>query len=305
MQAVSDTVSIVEVGPRDGLQFEPGILPIADKISLIEKLVDAGLDQIEVGSFVSPDKIPQLADTDELFKRLDKKRAFVYSALVPNEKGMQRALAADVKTIAVFTAASETFSRKNIGCSIDESFERFKPVIELAKDNDIDVRGYLSCVFGCPYEGKIKMADTVRIAERLYNAGCYEVSLGDTIGVGTPNQAQALILHTGGVIPIDKIAVHFHDTRGQALANILACLEMGISTIDSSVAGLGGCPYAQGASGNVATEDVVYMLHGLGIESGVDLKKIIDVGRWVSEKLKRINQSRVGLSGAPDWILES
>lgn len=305
MQAVSDTVNIVEVGPRDGLQFEPGTLHIDDKVTLIEKLVDAGLDMIEVGSFVSPGKIPQLAETDELFKRLDKNRAYVYSALVPNEQGMQRALDADVKTIAVFTATSETFTKKNIGCSIEESFERFKPVFELAKENDIEVRGYLSCVFGCPYEGKIDMSDTIRVAEKLYNAGCYEISLGDTIGVGTPNQAQTLILHAGGVIPIDKIAVHFHDTRGQALANILACLEMGISTIDSSIAGLGGCPYAPGASGNVATEDVVYMLHGLGIESGVDLKKVIDIGRWVSEKLNRPNQSRVGLAGAPDWILES
>lgn len=305
MQAVSDTVNIVEVGPRDGLQFEPNTLSLTDKVEFVQKLIEAGLDQIEVGSFVSTDKIPQLADTDELFKKLGKNRAFSYSALVPNKQGMQRALEADVKSIAIFTAASETFSQKNIGCSIDESFDRFKPVIEMAKENDIDVRGYLSCVFGCPYEGQIKMTDTIRIAEKLYNAGCYEISLGDTIGVGTPNQAQTLILHAGGVVPLDKIAVHFHDTRGQAIANILACLEMGITTIDSSVAGLGGCPYAEGASGNVATEDVVYMLHGIGIESSVDLQKIIEVGQWVSEKLNRPNNSRVGRAGVPKWILET
>ena len=305
MQAVSDTVNIVEVGPRDGLQFEPNTLPLTDKVEFIQRLIEAGLDQIEVGSFISAEKIPQLADTDELFHKLGKNRAFSYSALVTNEQGMQRALEADVKNIAIFTAASETFTQKNIGCSIDESLEQLKPVLEMAKENDIDVRGYLSCIFGCPYEGQIKMTDTIRVAEQLYNAGCYEISLGDTIGVGTPNQAQTLILHAGGVVPIDKIAVHFHDTRGQAIANILASLEMGISTIDSSVAGLGGCPYNTGASGIVATEDVVYMLHGLGIDSGIDLNKIIEVGQWVSEKLRRSNNSRVGRADVPEWILQS
>lgn len=305
MQAVSDTVNIVEVGPRDGLQFEPNTLPLTDKVEFIQRLIEAGLDQIEVGSFISAEKIPQLADTDELFHKLGKNRAFSYSALVTNEQGMQRALEADVKNIAIFTAASETFTQKNIGCSIDESLEQLKPVIEMAKENNIDVRGYLSCIFGCPYEGQIKMTDTIRVAEQLYNAGCYEISLGDTIGVGTPNQAQTLILHAGGVVPIDKIAVHFHDTRGQAIANILASLEMGISTIDSSVAGLGGCPYSKGASGIVATEDVVYMLHGLGIDSGIDLNKIIEVGQWVSEKLRRSNNSRVGHADVPEWILQS
>ena len=305
MQAVSDTINIVEVGPRNGLQFESNTLPLADKVEFIQRLVEAGLDQIEVGSFVSAEKIPQLADTDELFHKLGKNRAFSYSALVTNEQGMQRALEADVKNIAIFTATSETFTQKNIGCSIDESLEQLKPVIEMAKENDIDVRGYLSCIFGCPYEGQIKMTDTIRVAEQLYNAGCYEISLGDTIGVGTPNQAQTLILHAGGVVPIDKIAVHFHDTRGQAIANILASLEMGISTIDSSVAGLGGCPYNKGASGIVATEDVVYMLHGLGIDSGIDLNKIIEVGQWVSEKLRRSNNSRVGRADVPEWILQS
>jgi hydroxymethylglutaryl-CoA lyase len=304
MQAVSDTVNIVEVGPGNGLKSEPNTLAINDKITLIEKLLDAGLDLIEVGNFTSPEKIPQPADTDNLFTKLSKKRAFAYSATVTNEQDMQRALLADVKTISVFSAASDTFTQKHIGCSIDESLEQLKLVFEAARENDIDVRGYLSCVFGCPYEGQVKMADTIRVAEKLFNAGCYEISLIDTVGVGTPDQAQTLILHAGGVVPIDKIAVQFHDTRGQALANILASLEMGISTIDASIAGLGGQSDPENASGNIATEDVVYMLHGLGIESGVDLEKIIDVGRWVSEKLKRENKSRVGLVGVPDWILD-
>ena len=305
MQAVSDTIKIIEVGPRDGLQFENSMLSVEHKVELINRLTDTGLAHIEAGSFVSAKKIPQLADTDQVFEKLGYSNSAVYAALVPNEKGMQRALNAGVKSVAVFTAASETFCQKNIGCSIEESFQRFEPVMELAREHNIEVRGYLSCVFACPYEGSIKMAKVIQVAERLYNMGCYEVSMGDTIGVGTPNQAQTLILHAAGVVPLDKIAVHFHDTRGQALANILASLEMGISTVDSSVAGLGGCPYADGASGNVATEDVVYMLHGLGIHSGVDLRKIIDTGRWVSNLLNRNNSSRVGLAGAPDWILES
>ena len=305
MQAVSDTVKIVEVGPRDGLQFESKVLSVSQKVELITRLSNAGLSQIETGSFVSADKIPQLADSDEVFTKLDRSNGAVYSALVPNEKGMQRALKAGVESIAIFTAASETFCEKNIGCSIEESFERFKPVMEIAQENNISVRGYLSCVFGCPYEGPVKMSQTLQVAERLYKSGCYEISMGDTIGIGTPNQAQTLILHAAGVVPLDKIAIHFHDTRGQALANILACLEMGISTVDSSVAGLGGCPYAEGASGNVATEDVVYMLHGLGIYSGIDLRKIIETGRWISNLLCRNNSSRVGQSGAPDWILDN
>jgi hydroxymethylglutaryl-CoA lyase len=305
MQAVSDNVRIVEVSPRDGLQFEKNTLSVEQKVTLINKLTDAGLRNIEAGSFVSSDKIPQLTDSDKVFNKLNLTGPTTYSALVPNEQGMQRALKENVKSIAIFTAASENFCEKNIGCSIEESFKRFKPVLELAKENNISVRGYLSCVFGCPYEGEIKMHQTIEVVKKLYEAGCDEISLGDTIGVGTPNQAQTLILHAGGVVPIDKLAVHYHDTRGQALANILASLEMGVSTIDSSVAGLGGCPYAQGASGNVATEDVVYMLHGLGINSGVDLHTIIEVGRWVSQQLNRTNGSRVGLSGAPHWIEES
>jgi len=305
MQAVSDTVKIVEVGPRDGLQFESKVLSVNQKVELINRLTKSGLGQIEAGSFVAADKIPQLADSDEVFTKLDHSKGTVYSVLVPNERGMQRALKAGVESIAIFTAASETFCEKNIGCSIEESFERFKPVMDIARENNISVRGYLSCVFGCPYEGPVKMSQTLQVAERLYKLGCYEISMGDTIGIGTPNQAQTLILHAAGVVPLDKIAIHFHDTRGQALANILACLEMGISTVDSSVAGLGGCPYAEGASGNVATEDVVYMLHGLGIYSGIDLRKIIETGRWISTVLHRNNSSRVGQSGAPDWILDN
>ena len=302
MRPVPDKVRIVEVGPRDGLQFEPSTLDHNIKIELIDKLADAGIQHIEAGSFVKADKIPQLADTDLLFKKLNRRDNVVYSALVPNEKGMQMAVDAKVNEVAVFTAASETFCQKNIGCSIKESIERFKPVIDIAKNHNIRVRGYISCIFGCPYEGQIKIADVVDVAENLFKLGCHELSLGDTIGVGTPSQAQTLILHIAGIIPLDRLAVHFHDTRGQALANILSCLEMGISTIDSAIAGLGGCPYAQGASGNVATEDVVYMLHGLGIETGIDIDKLIDVGNFISEKLARSNNSRVGKAGVPPWI---
>ena len=302
MHPVPDNVTIVEVGPRDGLQFEQLILQTSDKVSFIKQLADCGVPHIEAGSFVAPGKIPQLADSDEVFKQLNSLDTIIYTALVPNQKGMDRALNANVKSIAIFTAASETFCQKNIGCSIDESFSRFKPVIQAAKANNINVRGYVSCIFGCPYEGHIPAEKVTNVAKRLYEAGCHEISLGDTIGIGTPLQAQDLILHIGGVVPIDKLAVHFHDTRGQALANILAALEMGINTVDTSVAGLGGCPYAEGAAGNVATEDVVYMLNGLGIHTGIDLARLIMVGNDISNKLQRSNNSRVGKAGIPDWI---
>lgn len=305
MQAVSDSVNLFELGPREGLQHESRKLPLNDKVELVQKLLEAGLDQIEVGGFFSHNQYPQIADTDQLFPALGKNRAFSFSALVVDESSMQRALAVDVKSIGLVIATSESYSRKHFGCSIDELFERLKPVMELASENNIDVRGYLSCVFGCPYEGRVSMTSTINIAEKLYNFGCYEVSLADTLGIGTPNQAQTLILHAAGVIPLNKIAIHFHDTRGQALANILACLEMGVSTIDTSVSGLGECQHANSATANVATEDVVYMLHGLGIECGVDLDKIIEVGQWVSNKLNRRNNSRVGRTGVPAWILES
>ncbi len=302
MLPLPEQVTIVEVGPRDGLQFEPVTLSTADKVAFIEQLADCGLAHIEAGSFVAPGKIPQLADSDEVFRQLTPRNAVTFTALVPNEKGMQRALNAGATSIAVFTAASDTFCRKNIGCSIDESFARFKPVMEIAKDHGIRVRGYISCIFGCPYEGRVQVNKVIKVVKRLYDAGCYEISLGDTIGVGTPLQAQALIKQVAGAAPVDKLAAHYHDTRGQALANILASLEMGVRIVDASVAGLGGCPYAQGAAGNVATEDVLYMLHGMGVHTGVDLDCLIKAGNDISRKLQRHNNSRVGSAGIPEWI---
>ncbi|HEY5603245.1 MAG TPA: hydroxymethylglutaryl-CoA lyase [Gammaproteobacteria bacterium] len=302
MHPLPEKVTIVEVGPRDGLQFEPLTLSTADKLDFIEQLADCGLSHIEAGSFVAPDKIPQLADSEAVFKQLQPRDTVTYTALVPNEKGMQRALVAGVSSIAVFTAASDTFCQKNIGCTIDESFARFKPVMQIAKAHGISVRGYVSCIFGCPYEGRVPVNRVIDVAKRLYDAGCYEVSLGDTIGVGTPRQVQALLKQAADAVPFDKLAAHYHDTRGQALANILASLEMGVRIVDASVAGLGGCPYAKGAAGNVATEDVIYMLHGMGIHTGVDLHRLIKVGNDISHQLQRRNNSRVGSAGIPDWI---
>jgi len=302
MQAIPTQVRIVEVGPRDGLQYESTILDLATKVNFINQLSESGLTNIEAGSFVSQALIPQLAGSDDVFSAITRHNNVAYTALVPNDIGMQRALAVGVDGIAVFTAASETFCQKNIGCSISQSLQRFNPVIATAKTNNLKIRGYVSCVFGCPYEGVINIHHVVRLAENLYNLGCDEISLGDTIGVATPSQAQTLLLHVAGVVPTDKLAVHFHDTRGQALANILATLEMGVTTIDSAVAGLGGCPYAPGASGNVATEDVVYMLNGLGINTGVDLAKIIAAGRYITQQLGRHNASRVGIAGIPNWM---
>jgi len=254
-------IKIVEVGPRDGLQSEPYTIPTSIKVALIERLSDAGLSVIETTSFVSDRAVPQLSDAEEVYKRLKKKPQVEYPALVPNEKGYERARAAGIDRIAIFTAASEAFNQHNINCSIEESMQRFAPVIDRARSDGVAVRGYVSTVMGCPYQGEVPIQDVVRVAEALHNAGCFEVSLGDTIGVGTPKKAQAVIRAVAQSIPIDQLAVHFHDTYGQALANIYACLELGVATIDSSVAGLGGCPYARGATGNVATEDVVYMLH--------------------------------------------
>jgi len=302
MLATPEQVRIVEVGPRDGLQYESTTLDLATKIGFINQLSESGITCIEAGSFVSPALIPQLADSGEVFSGITRRENVAYTALVPNETGMQRALAAKVNGVAVFSAASETFCQKNIGCSIEESLRRFKAVIAQAKANKLTVRGYISCVFGCPYEGAIKISHVVKLAQNLFNLGCDEISLGDTIGVGTPSQAQTLILHVAGVVPTDRLAVHFHDTRGQALANILATLEMGITTIDSAVAGLGGCPYAPGASGNVATEDLVYMLNGLGIETGINLTRLVAAGRYITQQLGRPNASRVGIAGIPDWI---
>jgi hydroxymethylglutaryl-CoA lyase len=291
---MKSAVRIVEVGPRDGLQNEPGSVPTEVKVELIERLADAGLPAVEATAFVSPKWIPQMADHTEVLERLRRKAGVSYPVLTPNLKGFEAARAAGAKEVAVFGAASEAFSRKNINCSIAESLERFSPVVSEAKKHDIKVRGYVSCVLGCPYEGEVNPAKVAEVAGALFDMGCYEVSLGDTIGVGTPRKTKAMIEACAKRVPIDKLAGHYHDTYGQALANIYASLELGVSTFDASVAGLGGCPYAAGASGNVATEDVVYMLHGLGIRTGVDLDRLVEIGNWISGFLKRTSSSKVG-----------
>jgi isopropylmalate/homocitrate/citramalate synthase len=286
-------VKMVEVGPRDGLQNEPATVSAGTKIALIERLADAGLSAIEAGAFVSPKWVPQMADTAAVLAGLRPRPGVSYPVLVPNMKGLDAALAARVDEIAVFGAASETFSERNINCSIAESLERFRPVCAAAAEAGVKVRGYVSCVLGCPYEGDVNPAAVAAVARALLDMGCYEISLGDTIGVGTPGRAQAMIETVAKVVPREQLAVHFHDTYGQALANILACLEIGIATVDSSVAGLGGCPYARGASGNVASEDVRYMLGGLGIETGVDLERLAAAGRYICDALRRKPASRV------------
>ena len=293
MTAIAQEVRLVEVGPRDGLQNEPVAVPLEAKIALIEALADAGLTSIEAGAFVSPKWVPQMADTPDLLARLPRRPGVSYPVLVPNLKGFESALAADVKEIAIFGAASQTFSQRNINCSIEESLERFRPVAAAAKAHGIRVRGYVSCVLGCPYEGEIAPEVVTAVARALRDMGCYEISLGDTIGVGTPLKAKALVRMVAQAVPVSELAVHFHDTYGQALANIFACLEEGISVIDSSVAGLGGCPYAKGASGNVASEDVVYMLDGMGIKTGIDLEKLAAAGRAILNALGREPASRV------------
>jgi hydroxymethylglutaryl-CoA lyase len=287
-------IRIVEVGPRDGLQNEPRTIPAATKVEFINRLSATGLAAIEATSFVSPKWVPQLADAEEVHAAIKRITGVRYPVLVPNEKGMQRALAAGVTEIAVFTAASESFSQKNTNCSIAESFTRFEPVFTLAREHDIPVRGYVSCALGCPYEGRITPAAVAEVAAKLSTMGCYEVSLGDTIGVGTPRRARDMVSAVAGEMPIGMLAVHFHDTYGQALANILACIETGVTTVDGSVAGLGGCPYAQGASGNVATEDVTFMLHGLGLETGVDLLALVGAGRFICDALGREPGSKLG-----------
>lgn len=286
-------VRMVEVGPRDGLQNEKSIVPTEVKIGLVDRLTDAGLTAIEAGSFVSPKWVPQMADTPEVFAGIRRKDGVRYVALTPNAKGFEGAVAAKADEVAVFAAASESFSQKNINCSIAESLERFAPVMEAAKGQGLPVRGYVSCVLGCPYEGEIAPAAVADVAGKLLAMGCYEISLGDTIGTGTPAKAQVMIAAVAGRVPMDRIAVHFHDTYGQALANILATLELGVAVVDSSVAGLGGCPYAKGASGNVASEDVLYMLNGLGIETGVDLDKLVAAGAYISEAIGRPTASKV------------
>ena len=286
-------IKIVEVGPRDGLQSEPYTVPTSIKVELIGRLADAGLSVIETTSFVSDQAIPQLSDAELVYARLQQQPGVRYPALVPNERGYERARAAGITDIAVFTAASEAFNQHNINCSIEQSMARFAPVIERAQSDGVSVRGYVSTVMGCPYQGDVPISDVVRISEALYAAGCYEISLGDTIGVGNARQAQDLIRSVAQSIPIEQLAVHFHDTYGQALANIFACLELGVKTIDSSVAGLGGCPYARGATGNVATEDVVYMLDGMGLTTGIDLWALAQTGRWIAAELGRPH-SRAG-----------
>lgn len=276
-------VKMVEVGPRDGLQNEATLIPTAVKIAFIEKLADAGFFTIEATSFVSPKRVPQLADAAEVFRGIQQRPNVSYSVLVPNLKGLENALAVGAREIAVFGAASETFSQKNIQCSIAESLQRFEAVIAEAKRYDVRVRGYVSCVLGCPYEGAVDPQSVVKVAKQLFEMGCYEVSLGDTIGVGTANQAAQLVRTVAQHIPVAQLAVHFHDTYGQALANIYAALQEGISVVDSSVAGLGGCPYAPGAAGNVASETVLYMLNGLGVHTGVDMAALRAAGEFIRQ----------------------
>ena len=293
MAALPTKVRIVEVGARDGLQNEKTIIPAATKIALIDRLSATGLRTIEATSFVSPKWVPQLADAAEVFAGIAKKPGVAYPVLVPNLQGYERAREAGATEVAIFTAASEAFNRKNINASIDESIERFVPVLERARADHVNVRGYVSTVLGCPYQGAVPVADVVRVARRLHELGCYEISLGDTIGIGTPGTARAMLRSVASEVPMTALAVHFHDTRGQALANILACLEEGVAVVDSSVSGTGGCPYAKGATGNVASEDVVYMLEGMGIETGIDLSALIETGLWLSEQLGRTTSSRV------------
>jgi len=296
-------VKIIEVGVRDGLQNESKIVPIDIKIKLIELLAESGLSVIEATSFVSPKWVPQLSDHQSIIESINSnkylssfKNEINYPVLTPNMKGFDNAISAGAKEVAVFAAASEAFSKNNINCSIDESIDRFIPILEKAKDLEIPVRGYVSCVLGCPFQGDVDISKVVQVSKKLKDLGCYEISLGDTIGVGTPSKTKVLIDALQNEIDVNHLAVHFHDTYGQALANILASLESGISNIDASISGLGGCPYAKGASGNVATEDLVYMLDGMGIESGINLDKLIKAGDYISQYLGRINGSKVALA---------
>jgi hydroxymethylglutaryl-CoA lyase len=292
MKSQSD-ITIFEVGPRDGLQNEAQGLAVEIKAELIDRLSNCGLSFIEAGSFVSSKYIPQMTNSEDVLAQIERKKDTAYAALVPNLKGFERAQSAKTDIVAIFTAASEAFAQRNTNCSIDENFDRFAPVIERAKELDIPVRGYVSCVMGCPYQGEVSVGDVADVAERLLNLGCYEVSLGDTIGVGNPWRTKLLIEAVMDRFPIDKIAVHFHDTYGQALANILRAIDLGVTTIDSAVGGLGGCPYAEGATGNVATEDVVYMLDGMSLSTGVDLKQTVETAWWISDILNKQPTSRV------------
>ncbi len=289
-------VRIVEVGPRDGLQNEKQIVSTDTKVELIARLGAAGLPAIEATSFVSPKWVPQMGDNAEVIARIARLPGVNYPVLTPNLKGFEAALAAGAKEVAVFGAASESFSQKNINCSIAESLDRFVPVVEAAKAAGVRVRGYVSCVLGCPYEGEVAPEAVAGVAATLFDMGCYEVSLGDTIGTGTPGKTRRMLDAVARRVPIDKLAGHYHDTYGQALVNIYASLQAGVATFDASVAGLGGCPYAAGASGNVATEDVVYMLDGLGVETGIRLDALVETSAWICERLGRSNGSKVSLA---------
>ena len=297
MASYRDRLKVVEVSPRDGLQAEPATLDTATKIALIDRLSETGLSVIEVTGFVNPRQVPQLADAEAVWSGIRRARSVTYPVLVPNLHGLQRAVAVGVQQIAVFTSASQTFCEQNLNCSVEASLARYAAVIERAAAQGISVRAYISCALGCPYEGDVPVADVVNLARHFIEAGCFEVALGDTIGAGTPLRAGALVHAVAQDIPLAQVAVHFHDTRGQALANVLACLERGVRVVDASVAGLGGCPFAPGAAGNLATEDLVFMLHGMGIETGIDLPRLIDVGRFISGVLGRRNHSRVGVAG--------
>lgn len=288
-----DRVRIVEVGPRDGLQNESRLVPSAVKVELIDRLGQAGLKTIEATAFVSPKWVPQMADAAEVMANLPRRAGVSYPVLVPNLKGFEQALAAGAEEVAVFAAASEAFSQKNINCSIAESLARFRPVMEAARERGIRVRGYVSCVVGCPYQGEVAPAAVAEVAARLLEMGCYEISLGDTIGVGTPAAVARMLDEVALRVPVERLAGHFHDTYGMAAANIYCALERGVAVFDASVAGLGGCPYAAGASGNVATEDVVYLMNGLGLETGVDLDRLVDAGAWICAELGRAPSSKV------------
>jgi hydroxymethylglutaryl-CoA lyase len=290
---MSDSVRIVEVGPRDGLQNEKTPIGVADRIAFIEQLIAAGLHTVEVGAFVSPKAIPQMVNSDQVLRGVNHHPDSEFHVLVPNEKGYEAARAAGASVIAVFASASEGFSRANINCSVAESIERFKPVVERARADGVKVRGYISCVLGCPFDGEVKASAVVNVADMLWELGCYEISLGDTIGVGTPLKAKALLRAVAGTVPIAHLAMHFHDTYGQALANLYAGMEEGVLVIDSAAGGLGGCPYAPGATGNVATEDVVYMLEGMGVATGVDMARLVAATNAVSRLIGRAPVSRV------------
>ncbi len=290
---MTDHVTIVDVGPRDGLQNEKTPVSVATRVALVDKLAAAGLPVVEAGAFVSPKWVPQMAGSDDVLEKITPCAGVRYPVLTPNMKGYEAAKTAGAKEVAVFGAASETFSQKNINASIAESLERFRPVVDAAIADNIAVRGYVSCVLGCPYEGHVPVEKVVEVSKALYAMGCFEISLGDTIGVGTPGKARKMLEAVASHVPMNRLACHFHDTYGQALANLLACFDAGVRVMDASVSGLGGCPYAPGASGNVATEDVVYMLHGMGVETGVDLDALVDVSQWISLELGRDPASKV------------